>query len=321
MSPSLALVHPPAEAVDGNAVSARRWERIFRELGFTCEARDDWDGQPHDALVALHAHKSHSAVARFGESLPDAPILVVAAGTDIYGEAAGTAQARESFEAADRIIVLQPEAVRALSEPHRERARVIHQSVEPLHIDGPRPLDPESFDVFVMSNLRPIKDPLCAARAARLSSPASRLHVYHCGRMLDPELRLGLEEERRNNPRYTWMGTLTREEAFLRILGSRAVLSTSLHEGGANAVGEAIAHRVPVIATRIPGSIGLLGADYPGLYGAGDERELAALLERAESDPAFLDELQRLVTARAPCFLPDVERKAWRRVFEELGVG
>jgi len=321
VSPSIALVHPRAEAVDGNAVSARRWERIFRELGFTCEARDDWDGRPHDALVALHAHKSHSAITRFHESLPEAPILVVAAGTDIYGEAAGSTKVKESCDAADRIIVLQPEAVRALSKAHGQRARVIYQSVDSLHVDGPRPIDTESFDVCVLSNLRPIKDPLRAARAARLVSPGSQLHVFHCGRLLDPELEPDLEEERRNNPRYTWLGSITREEAFDRIVRSRAVVNTSLHEGGANAVGEAIAHRVPVIATRIPGSTGLLGADYPGLYRAGDERELAALLERAETDPAFLGELERLVTVRGSCFHPDVERKAWRSVFEELGVG
>jgi len=39
---------------------------------------------------------------------------------------------------------------------------------------------------------------------------------------------------------------------------------------------------VPVIASRIPGNIGMLGTDYAGYYPLADERALARLLSRAD---------------------------------------
>ena len=75
-------------------------------------------------------------------------------------------------------------------------------------------------------------------------------------------------------------------------------VSSSRHEGGANAVSEALALGVPVLATAIPGSIGLLGEELPGLYPVGDARRLADLLLRAETDPAFLASLAARSCAR-----------------------
>jgi glycosyltransferase involved in cell wall biosynthesis len=48
------------------------------------------------------------------------------------------------------------------------------------------------------------------------------------------------------------------------LASSRLMALTSRLEGGANAVSEAIACSVPVISSRISGSIGLLGEEYPG---------------------------------------------------------
>lgn len=62
-------------------------------------------------------------------------------------------------------------------------------------------------------------------------------------------------------------------------------------EGGANALGEAIVAGLPVLASRIPGSIGILGDDYPGYFRVGDTRELAHLQLRCETEPPFLADL------------------------------
>ena len=58
-------------------------------------------------------------------------------------------------------------------------------------------------------------------------------------------------------------------------------------EGGANVVSEAIVLGVPVLASNIPGNVGMLGADYPGYYTCGDAKALARLMGRAESEPAL----------------------------------
>ena len=43
-----------------------------------------------------------------------------------------------------------------------------------------------------------------------------------------------------------------------------------------------------VLASRMAGNIGLLGADYAAFFEAGDAAALATLLERARDDPDML---------------------------------
>jgi len=83
-------------------------------------------------------------------------------------------------------------------------------------------------------------------------------------------------------------------------------------EGGAHVVSEAIAAGVPVLASRIPGNIGLLGKGYPGYYAVGNDRALAKLIARAQRDPAFLTSLEKAVKARRPLTRPEAERSALR---------
>ena len=61
---------------------------------------------------------------------------------------------------------------------------------------------------------------------------------------------------------------------------------------------------VPVIASRISGNIGMLGSRYRGYFVTADERALARVLTRAESDPLFLRALQGQVAARRPLVQP-----------------
>lgn len=121
------------------------------------------------------------------------------------------------------------------------------------------------------------------------------------------------------NPRYHWLGEVPRWKARQLMARSRLLVLTSQMEGGANVVGEAVAAGVPVLSTAIPGSIGLLGPDYPGYFPVGDAPALAALLRRAETDPTFLRSLERGVRAAAPRFTPKREQAAWRALLRELG--
>jgi len=52
-------------------------------------------------------------------------------------------------------------------------------------------------------------------------------------------------------------------------------MQTSIMEGGANAISEALAARLPVPTSYIRGSVGIVGEDYPGYYLVGDEKALA----------------------------------------------
>jgi glycosyltransferase involved in cell wall biosynthesis len=90
-------------------------------------------------------------------------------------------------------------------------------------------------------------------------------------------------------------------------------------EGGANVISEALVAGLPVIASRIAGSVGLLGPDYAGYYPVGDTEALRALLLCAESDPTFYTGLEAACAARRPLFAPERERAAWISLLGELG--
>jgi glycosyltransferase involved in cell wall biosynthesis len=171
----------------------------------------------------------------------------------------------------------------------------------------------------VVAHLRPVKDPLLAARAARLVPPASRLRVVHVGAALEPDLARLARTEQSENPRYVWRGELRRGETLAAIAGAHLLAVTSRAEGGANVVAEAIVHGTPVLSTRIEGTLGMLGADYPGYFEVGDAAGLARLFQRCESEPAFYRELARACDARRSLFAPERERAAWAELLAGLG--
>ena len=102
------------------------------------------------------------------------------------------------------------------------------------------------------------------------------------------------------------------------LTGAPLMVLSSVMEGGANVISEAVAAGTPVLASAIPGNIGLLGADYPGYFPAQDTQALTALLDRVETDAAFLDTLRRHCAARAPLFDPARERQAWHDVLRQV---
>ena len=57
-------------------------------------------------------------------------------------------------------------------------------------------------------------------------------------------------------------------------------------EGGAHVVMEAVRSGTPVLASRVAGNVGMLGADYAGYFEHGDAAALAALLERCREGQA-----------------------------------
>jgi len=94
---------------------------------------------------------------------------------------------------------------------------------------------------------------------------------------------------------------------------------TSRLEGGANAVSEALSCGVPILSSRIDGSVGILGADYPGFFDVGDTDGLAALLWRAETDARFYRRLASRCRTAAPMLDPAIEAASWRRLLRGLG--
>ena len=305
----IGIVTPaPPGSRSGNRVTALRWARLLRQLGHRVELRSDYGGEPWDVLLALHARRSAPAIQRFSRG----PVVVVLTGTDLYEQLATDPVAQRAVARADRLVVLQPLGVQALPASLRDRARVVVQSASAPPRSAVRP---DGFEVCVLGHLREVKDPLVALRAAARLGAGSPVRVLHAGAALDPALAAAVRGE---HERYRWLGELPRQEA-LELLGrSRLLVVTSRSEGGANVVSEAIAAGVPVLSSRIDGSMGLLGPDYAGYFDVGDDAALAALLERCASEPAFLASLAARSAALRWQVEPVRERRALHRLLLEL---
>lgn len=317
-----ALVLPPG-ARGGNRVTALRWARLLRRLGWKTFLTTEWPARPFELLVALHAGHSRPVIERCRRERPEVPVIVACTGTDLYVDLPGGGERAQAvltgLGLADRLIVLQERALDALPADLRARAHVVHQSL-PAPTERPVP-DPDVFEVCLLAHLRPVKDPLLAARATRDLPPDSRVRLLHLGSALDPELGAAAERETRDNPRYRWAGERSRRDSLCILARSRLMLSTSLQEGGANAVSEALALDVPILATEVDGTLGLLGTDHPGLFPPGDAAALTLLLNRAEREPEFLAQLTASGRARAWTTDPARERAAWEELLAGLVPG
>ena len=312
----IALITPAgAESRYGNRRTAERWAMFLRELGHAVTIQEVWDGASADAMISLHARRSHDSIARYTEAHPERPLIVALTGTDLYRDIQSDSDAQESLDLATRLVVLQEAGFNELEPHHLDKTRVVYQSAVPVERGTP---SETSFDVCVIGHLRPEKDPFRAALATHLLPTTSRIHVTHAGGAREEKFASEAASLMQNNPRYEWIGEVSQE--VVRDLLSRAhlLVQSSFMEGGANTISEALASSVPIIASDIPGNVGMLGEDYPGYYPAGDEIALARLLELAETDTDFYNLLKIQCEALRPLALPDHEREALRFLIEEL---
>ena len=319
----IGIVTPaPKGSRSGNRVTALRWAKILRKLGHRVSVAQQYHNEKYDLLIALHARRSHPAVARFRRKHSGAPIIVALTGTDLYRDIPSSRQAQISLKLAQKIVVLHPGALRELDTAARRKTQVIYQSVEADRALAPRGRvsnrSSNRFDVCVIGHLRPVKDPFRAATAARLLPASSEIRITHIGGAMTRQMEQHARREMRINPRYRWLGELSRPRTLRILAASRLSIISSRMEGGANILSESIVASVPVLASRIQGNTGILGADYLGLFRVGNTQQLARLLTRAETNSKFLSELKSRVKKLRPLFDPKQEQKAWERLIREL---
>jgi putative glycosyltransferase (TIGR04348 family) len=308
------LVTPaPPRSRKGNRQTAVRWAGFLRELGHRVKVAESWHGETCDLMIALHARRSHDSIRRFAERHPDRPLVVVLTGTDLYRDIRDDADAQLSLRLATQLVVLQDQGPTELVPALRAKTRVIYQSA-PARTALP-PLK-RAFEVCVMGHLREEKDPFRTALALVALPAASRIRVVQMGDALSPAMAEEAHRLMAREPRYRWLGERPHGEAMQRLRRGRLMVISSRMEGGANVICEAVQAGIPILASRIPGNVGMLGEDYGGYFPPGDERELARLLARAESDCAWLETLRRQCGARRPLFEPGHERESLRQLLE-----
>ena len=299
---------PPGSRV-GNRHTAARWARMLRLGGHRVRIAGEWAGERCDLLVALHADRSHASVHRYRDAHPAGRLVVVLTGTDLYRDLPrGSKKARESLDLADRIIVLQSEAKRALPEKWRRKTSVVYQSsnTKLRHAPPRRP-----FRIAVVGHLRKVKDPFRAVMA--LQHLRGDYEVVQVGGALDPAMVSVAKKWMKREPRYRWTGSVPHAEAQRWIAKSHLLVVSSVMEGGANVICEAARIGTPVLASRVPGNMGMLGRDYPGYFKLAEDRALARLIGTVATEPAAFSRLKRALARKRETFSRSAEAAALLR--------
>lgn len=304
-----------AEHRNGNWHTAARWAAFLRDGGYEVEVATEWNGAPADLMIALHARRSYKSIQAFAELYPSRPLIVVLTGTDLYRDIQSDPDAQTSLDLAHRLVVLQGRGVDELRPEHAAKTRIIYQSAPDIphqpQLGGP-------FRVLVVGHLREEKDPFRAALASAYLPEHSRTQITHLGRALSEEMAQTARLAEGKLPRYHWLGEQSHEDVMAHFARADLLVVSSVMEGGANVICEALAAGVPVLASAVSGNIGMLGDDYPGYYPLEDERRLAQLISRAESDPDFYAELVRECRRRRALMTPQREASSVRQLVGEF---
>ncbi len=317
---SVRLYSPmPLTSGKGNAVSALRIAGLLQKAGVDAQAVDV---PPVEAsvLVLLNAWRSAAVGLDFHRRHPDAPLVVVLTGTDIFPEFPSHPEVITALDAATAIVAWHSESAAQLPSHYRHKTRVIFKSAP----DAPGELPVRSYPVegrltvLVAAHLREIKDPFRCAAAVELLPAESRIVIHHAGEALNAAMDQAAGEWMRRTPRWLWLGGIHRDSLWREMQGAFLTVNSSFAEGGANAVIESLVCGVPVLASDIPGNTGLLGRVWPGLYPPGDTAALAALFERCETSPSFYTELLDRTRTLAAQFRPDAEQQCWLDLLESI---
>ncbi len=311
------LITPaPPKSRAGNRATATRWAHILRDLGHSVEICMCYENQNADMMLALHAWRSADAIQQFTEKFPDRPLIVAITGTDAYRFIHSNPQATlQSIRLADHLVGLHDLISNTLPPDQRYKMNVIHQSAEAISKRDPYK---RYFHISVMGHLREEKDPLRPALAVRNLPASSRINIHQYGKAHNPEWADKAKAEMKINSRYTWHEEVTHYKIRQIYQRTNLLVLPSRMEGGANVISEAVVAGVPVIASDIERSIGLLGEGYAGYYPVENQQALAELLLRAEKDKIFYQQLEQSCIAKQAMFTPENEINGWRKLLKKL---
>jgi putative glycosyltransferase (TIGR04348 family) len=325
--PSVVIVSPAlAAANNGNWQTARRWKTLLAPL-YRVRVTREWPdafAAGDELMLALHARRSADAIEGWAKARVPGGLAVVLTGTDLYGDIRNDAKAQRSLELASRLVVLQELGLEALPAQARSKAHVIFQSTT-----ARKPLEKTSrrLVAVMVGHLREVKSPQTLFEAARLLKDHVDIQIRHIGEASDARWAALAEATARECPNYRWLGGMPHAQTRGAIQRAHVLVHTSALEGGAHVIMEAVLSGTPVLASLVPGNVGMLGADYEGYFAHGDAAQLAARLARCRDDQrrfpddpgrTWLARLRAQCDRRAPLFAPEAERAALLQLLQEL---
>ncbi len=321
LNKSQVVIVSPAVRDDnnGNWQTAKRWQRLLQSAHQVRMVQHWPDGllsNTDAVMLALHARKSAPSVAAWAQAHPGLGLAVVLTGTDLYKDILSDASAQASLQLAQRLVVLQECAPLALPAALRSRAQVIFQSTSTRKalLKTSRCLR-----AVMVGHLREEKSPQTLLEAAHALAPDEGIFIDHIGQAMTPHWQAQAQSTAQACPHYRWWGAQPHAATRQRIQRSHVLVHTSRMEGGAHVVMEAVCSGTPVLASRVPGNIGMLGADYLGYFDWSDTEGLVTLLRRCRNphDP-LLAQLQVQCALRAPLFAVQSEQTNLVQLIQRL---
>jgi putative glycosyltransferase (TIGR04348 family) len=306
------------DANNGNWQTARRWARMLSGMH---QARITQVWQPDlnpatasdEIMLALHACRSAASIAAWAGQRGSRSLIVALTGTDLYRDIHTERQAQQSLNAAGQLIVLQELGIQSLPAQHRAKTQVLLQSTTSRKTLAKTA---KHLNAVMVGHLREEKMPQTLFEAARLLTDEPQIRITHIGAGLDEALAQDAVNTEALCAGYTWSRGLKHAQTRQKIQRAHVLAHTSRMEGGAHVIMEAVCSGTPVLASRMDGNVGMLGANYDGYFPVGDAQALAAMLRRCKNEPAFLDHLKHQCDTRAPLFAPANERAALLKIID-----
>ncbi len=321
------LLHVPLPrgSTRGNWITAIRWSKLLHGLGHTVRTVDpseyaSTETSSYDVFIALHARRSAEAIQKFRIATPQGKIVVALTGTDLHVDlfdgTAGFSCVTKSMRVADRIVLLEPEGLNNLAPEFRQKCTVIFQSTLLPRLE--QQTRGSRFRIAFLAHLREVKNPFLICRAVELLPPSSSAMVTHAGEATSVFWRDRALQWSESCSRYEWVRAISHQDAMQLLANSQLTVLTSRHEGAPSVFSEAAALGVPILSTRIPASVGILGAKHPGLFNVDDAAGLAKLIHRAEHDQDFYEDLCSATDGIGASLSPQAEVRSWRELLAGL---
>ena len=274
---------------------------------------DEVDDCSADILIGLHARRSSESLLRFKRSHPNRKTIVALTGTDLYRDLTPTrsrhpANAIHALDQCDRIILLQPLMAKRLKPSWKKKSSLVM-------MDVPRGKKLKGFSgskvlrVCVVGHMRYEKDPLRAAMAVRTFTK-DVVEITHVGSALTDSLHRRATLEAQKNPNWNWLGSVTYDKVQQLMKSSDLLVNSSRIEGAPNVLFESIRWRLPMIASKIDGHVGVLGSEYEGYFKVGDTENLRRVLLRCNREPEFVHRLADSIHRIAKKYKPGNELKS-----------
>jgi len=308
--PTLCIVSPAlADANNGNWQTAQRWAHMLAGQYKTRISAAWPDGQDADVMLALHARRSAPSIAAWAQTHPTRPLVVALTGTDLYHDIHHDADAKQSLQLAHVLIVLQDLGLAELPPALHNKAHVIYQSSTALPSVTKTTAH---LRVLMVGHLRDEKNPQLLWQAAQALSADDGIYIDHIGKALNPALAQQAQSVASQCPHYRWLGEQPHAHTRRSIQRAHVLVHPSHLEGGAHVIMEAVLSGTPVLASRVSGNVGMLGADYAGYFEPGNAQQLASLLRECRQTQTQADGLLAKLThacqTRAALFQPEREQ-------------